>query len=58
MKISARVLIILSIVFGGTVGVLGVLRSPAVGIVAMIGGLVLGCLWVVRGLLARSPDRS
>jgi membrane associated rhomboid family serine protease len=60
MKNSALILIILSIAFGVTIGILGALESPAVGTVAMIGGLLLGGLWVIRGLLTRAdakPDR-
>jgi hypothetical protein len=53
-KLSARLLIVLSICYGITVAILGALGSSAIGIVAVVGALVLGGLWVVRGLLSRS----
>lgn len=53
-KTSAQILIILSVVFGLTIGLLGALESTATGIVAMIGGIALGALWVIRGVLTRA----
>jgi len=55
-KSTARLLIIVSMAYGITVAILGVLGSSAVGLVAMIGGLVIGSLWAVRGMFLR--DRS
>jgi hypothetical protein len=49
-RLSARLLIALSICYGILVAILGALHSSAVGLVAMIGALVLGGLWAVRGL--------
>jgi hypothetical protein len=45
--------VILSIVYGGTVAVLGLLNSPAIAIVALVGALIVGGLWAVRGVLSR-----
>jgi hypothetical protein len=56
-KTSAWVLLILSICYGSLIAILGAVGSSAVGLVAMIGALVLGALWVVRGLLI-SRSRS
>jgi hypothetical protein len=53
-KTSAQILIILSVVFGLTIGLLGALESTATGIVAVIGGIALGALWVIRGVLTRA----
>jgi hypothetical protein len=55
--LSARLLIVLSICYGIAIAILGFLNSPAVGLVAMIGALVLGGLWAVRGMFA-SRSRS
>jgi hypothetical protein len=52
-KLSAPLLVILSICYGITVAILGALDSPATGIVAIIGALVVGGLWAVRGVLSR-----
>jgi hypothetical protein len=50
--LSARLLIALSICYGIVIAILGFLNSSAVGLVAMIGALVLGGLWAVRGVFA------
>jgi len=50
--LSARLLIVLSIVYGILVAVLAMLNSSAITLVAVIGALVLGGLWAIRGLLA------
>ncbi len=56
-KTSARVLLLVSICYGILIAILGAVGSSAVGLVAMIGALVIGALWVVRGLLI-SRSRS
>ena len=53
-KRSAQILFVLSISFGGTLGILGAVGSSAVSIVAIVGGLVIGGLWAVRAVLTRS----
>ncbi|MCE7007920.1 hypothetical protein LWC34_34630 [Kibdelosporangium philippinense] len=57
-KTSATILIILSIAFGGVIGILGTVGSDAVTTVAVIGGAILALLWVARGLLTRSANRG
>jgi hypothetical protein len=52
-KTSAQILIVLSIAYGVTIGILGALDSAAISIVAIVGALVLGGLWVVRGIVSR-----
>jgi hypothetical protein len=49
--LSARVLIALSICYGGLIAILAVVDSPAVTVVAIIGAIVIGVAWTVRGLL-------
>jgi hypothetical protein len=56
-KTSAQVLMIVSICYGILIAILGAVGSSAVGLVAMIGALVVGALWVVRGILI-SRSRS
>jgi hypothetical protein len=53
-KTSAQILIVLSVAYGVTIGILGALGSPAITLVAIIGAMVLGLLWVVRSVIARS----
>jgi membrane associated rhomboid family serine protease len=53
---TSRILVLLSIAFGGTIGILATLNSSAVGIVAAIGGIVLGLLWVTRSFFTKDPN--
>jgi hypothetical protein len=49
-KTSARILVVLSILYGLLVGLLGAFDA-AVGPAAIVGGVVLGGLWALRGIL-------
>jgi len=53
---SSRILVLLSMAFGVTVGALAILGSGAVGAFAAIGGMVLGLLWVARSFFMKRPD--
>jgi hypothetical protein len=57
-KLSARILVALSIAYGVTIGILGMVDSGAITAVAVIGALVLGALWVVRGLVMRRDQSA
>jgi hypothetical protein len=48
--LSQRALLILSIAYGVTVALVGALSGP-VGPVALLGALVVGGLWAVRGVI-------
>jgi hypothetical protein len=56
-KTSARVLVALSIAYGVTIGILGMVDAGGITTFVVIGALILGALWVVRGLFLRR-DRS
>jgi hypothetical protein len=49
-RLSAKLLVVASIFYGIVIALLGYLGSSAVTIVAVIGALVLGALWAVRGV--------
>ena len=55
-KTSARVLVTLSIAYGITIGILAIFDSGAMTAVAIIGALVLGALWAVRGMFLRRVE--
>jgi hypothetical protein len=57
-KLSARVLVALSIAYGVTVGILGMVDSGAITAFAVVGALVLGALWAVRGMLMRRDQSA
>ncbi|WP_162907986.1 hypothetical protein [Allorhizocola rhizosphaerae] len=49
-RLSARLLITASIGYGIAVAILGYLGSSALALVAIVGALVLGGLWAIRGV--------
>lgn len=51
-EVSTRILVGLSILYGVSIAVLGAL-DVAVAPAAMIGAVVLGALWALRGLVFR-----
>jgi hypothetical protein len=52
-RIANRVLVALSSCYGALIAILAILNSSAVAVVAVIGGIVLGLLWSIRGLFVR-----
>lgn len=52
-KLSAGIIVLLTIAYGFTVGVLAMQDSGAVSTFASIGGMVLGLLWVARWMVAK-----
>lgn len=58
-KTSSRILVTLSVAYGITIGILGAVNSGALTLIAIIGAMVLGGLWVVRGVfLDRDREKS
>ena len=57
-KTSTRALVALSLVYGITIGILAAVDSSATTAVAIIGALVIGALWAVRGLLVRRDQSA
>jgi VIT1/CCC1 family predicted Fe2+/Mn2+ transporter len=54
--LSSRILVALSVAYGGAIAILAVLGSDSVGTFAVIGGVALGILWVLRGLFVKNPS--
>jgi hypothetical protein len=48
---ATRLLVVLSIVYGVGIGLLASFGSPAMTSVAIIGAVVLGALWAIRGVI-------
>lgn len=58
-KLSARILIALSIVFGATIAVLAALDlDRALDLTAIIGGIALGALWTLQAVFIRGRNDS
>ena len=53
-QLATRLLVVLSIVYGVTIGLLGAFGSPAMTSVAIVGAVVLGALWAIRGVVFRN----
>jgi predicted membrane-bound mannosyltransferase len=49
-RLSSRTLAALSVCYGIVVAILGAVGSSALTVVAVVGALVIGGLWIVRGL--------
>jgi hypothetical protein len=49
-KLSARILTALSILYGITLGIVATLHPSSIVPVAVVGAMVLGGLWAVRGI--------
>jgi hypothetical protein len=54
---APRLLIALSVLYGATIAILGILRVDFVGMFAAIGGVVIGVLWALRAVLGSSGTR-
>lgn len=52
-QLSARLLLSLSACYGVLIGALAVLNVQSIGIVAIIGAMILGLLWTIRGIWGR-----
>jgi len=50
---SARIMVLLSMAYGITVGALAIAGAGVVGIVAIVGAMVLGFLWVARSFFMK-----
>ena len=57
-RLSARILIVMSLVYGGTVAILGAFGSSALVPVSIVGAVVIGVLWAIRGALMGSTRRD
>jgi hypothetical protein len=50
-QLATRLLVVLSIAYGVAIAILASLDSPAMTNVAIIGAVILGGLWAVRGVI-------
>lgn len=57
-KTSSRILVLLSMAYGITIGILAALGSDAMVTFATIGAPVLGLLWVARGMFVKRDQTA
>jgi hypothetical protein len=50
-QLSVRIMVCLSILYGCTIGVWSIVGAPDLGLVAIVGAIVLGAGWAIRGVL-------
>jgi hypothetical protein len=56
-QLANRILIALSILYGSGIAILAVLEVSSFATIAVVGAIVLGALWAIKGTLLRR-DRS
>jgi membrane associated rhomboid family serine protease len=57
-KSYVRMMLVLTVLFGVLVGALAILGSGGVGVVAAIGGIIIGLGWAFTGMLPGKRDRT
>lgn len=53
-----RVALLVSVLYGATVGVLAITSSAAVGTAAIIGGVLVGIVWMASSWASDAPDSA
>jgi hypothetical protein len=57
-NLYAKIMVLVSVIYGMTLAVLGYLGSSALGLTAMIGAMVIALGWVAAGLFGKAPKPS
>lgn len=55
-KILVRIMIMLCIVYGATMGILSMFASNAIGVFSIVGAMVLALGWVATGMFGRRQE--
>lgn len=55
-KTYPRLMLALTVVYGLVIALLALLQTGGVGIVAIVGGVIVGLGWALTGLLAKRPS--
>jgi hypothetical protein len=57
-KLSGKILVALSFLYGVVIALLGAFGSSQVGVVAGVGAIILGALWFARALFTRDSSND
>ena len=58
-KLASKALVVVSMIFGISLGLMAYFGSPALATVAIVGGVILGLLWTMTALFGRpATDRA
>ncbi|MBB5778667.1 hypothetical protein AB0K16_16495 [Nonomuraea jabiensis] len=55
-KTYLRLMLALTVVYGVVIALLALLQTGGVGVVAIVGGLVVGLGWALTGIVAKRPS--
>ncbi|MBE1591531.1 hypothetical protein ACFPOI_13395 [Nonomuraea angiospora] len=55
-KTYLRLMLALTVVYGVVIALLALLETGGVGVVAIVGGVVVGLGWALTGVLAKRPS--
>ncbi|MEV4011847.1 hypothetical protein AB0J35_15200 [Nonomuraea angiospora] len=55
-KTYLRLMLALTVVYGVVIALLALLQTGGVGVVAIVGGLIVGLGWALTGVLAKRPS--
>ncbi|MFG6192229.1 hypothetical protein [Nonomuraea sp. JJY05] len=55
-KTYLRLMLALTVVYGVVIALLALLQTGGVGVVAIVGGLVVGLGWALTGVVAKRPS--
>lgn len=57
-NLYAKIMVLVSVIYGMTLAVLGFLGSGALGLTAMIGAMVIALGWIAAGLFGKAAKPS
>ena len=55
-KTYLRLMLALTMVYGVVIALLALLQTGGVGVVAIVGGLIVGLGWALTGIIAQRPS--
>ncbi|WP_431927509.1 hypothetical protein [Nonomuraea jabiensis] len=55
-KTYLRLMLALTMVYGVVIALLALLQTGGVGVVAIVGGLIVGLGWALTGIIAKRPS--
>ncbi|MER5998751.1 hypothetical protein ABT120_09275 [Nonomuraea angiospora] len=55
-KTYPRLMLALTVIYGLVIALLALLQTGGVGLVAIVGGVIVGLGWALTGILAKRPS--
>ena len=57
-RMSMNIMLALSVLYGAAVAIMAFVDTSALGTFTVVGAIVLGALWAVRGFVSRGASSS